>query len=153
MVLSIELVNNVWAFAPGDTIQGKVVIDKKIWNKVEGMVRIVCHLWHGQLNNWNISNAGLTIRFYGKIEIGSRTDAFRPPPTPLHPPAASSSVATMITVTDPTRQEGCVATARKIIGGRNIDTEEILLDHTLNLLENCKLYGTECIKYICRHIS
>lgn len=36
MVLTIELENNVWSFTPSETIVGKVVINKHIWNKVEG---------------------------------------------------------------------------------------------------------------------
>jgi len=37
MVLSVELDDNVWVYSPGQTIKGKVVLTKNIWNKVEGM--------------------------------------------------------------------------------------------------------------------
>jgi hypothetical protein len=36
MVVTIELEGNEWVYSPGQTIRGKVVVSKNIWNKVEG---------------------------------------------------------------------------------------------------------------------
>ncbi|CAL8126462.1 unnamed protein product [Orchesella dallaii] len=63
MVLTVELENNVWTFHPGQIINGRVVVTKNIWHKVEG----------------------LTIRFLGKMDFGCAASAPVLPPQDTTP--------------------------------------------------------------------
>lgn len=127
MVLTIELENNRWVYAPGDTINGKVVIDKNIWNKVEGQF-ISILLFKGidfeLIKTFYLTNSGLTIRFCGRIEVGAKNDPFG-----LTPDRSSG-------LGQQSSRSGCVAGVRRI-ANRVHPLEDILLDHTINLIHNC----------------